>query len=275
MTIKGIDCATRITTDKANALYGLGYRFACRYLVPDKYSKHLSREEAQILTDEGFKILSIFETTADRAKGGASNGTADGAMALECARNIGMPTSGYIYFAVDFNAAPSDMGTIEAYLKAASAQTGEYKIGVYGSYDVVETIAARDACDGFWQTYAWSNKKRSEHAVVYQYLNDQFVADINVDLNEAVSFEGFWDYNNTESDLNMTIDEAKTELTELAGTGGTHSDWASEAVTKLTAAGIFTGDGKGNYGWEQCITREAVAEVLYTAFQKLGLLNKF
>ncbi|SHH55330.1 S-layer homology domain-containing protein [Sporobacter termitidis DSM 10068] len=274
MAIKGIDCSTVLTKTDAAALYALGYRFVCRYLVPEKYRKHLSAEEAKILTDAGFKLLSVFETTADRAKGGAASGAEDGALALQAAKKINMPTSGIIFFAVDFDALQKDMNTVEAYLRAAAQQTEGYKIGVYGGYAVVEAMAARGACSGFWQTYSWSGGKISEHATVYQYLNGQTAAGISVDLDEAYSEAGLWNYSDTGSDLNMTIDEARASLTELDGTGGAHSAWAEQAVTKLQAAGLFEGDGKGNFGWEQCLTREALAEVLYKTLDKLGLLDK-
>jgi len=273
-TIKGIDCSSTISKTAAEEIDKQGYRFVCRYLVPGSYPKHLSVDEAQRLSDAGLKILCVFETTSSRASGGAANGKEDGALAMKTAQLINMPTSGSIFFAVDFDAGIQDMDAIEAYLREAQKQTGAYKIGVYGSYSVVETMADRGACDGFWQTYAWSGKNKPNRATVYQYLNDQTAVGINVDFDEAYSEAGMWNYNNAGSDLNMTIDEAKTELTTITGTGNSHSEWADTAVTKLTNAGVFGGDGNGNFGWEQCMTREAVAVTVYNMLQKLGLLDK-
>jgi hypothetical protein len=274
MSIKGIDCATPVTATTAQALYQLGYRFVCRYLVPDKYPKHLSAGEARILTDAGFKILSVFETTASRAGGGAANGSEDGALALQAAQRINMPSTGTIFFTVDYDAAPKDMDTVEAYLRAAAAQAAPYKTGVYGSYSVVETMAARGACDGFWQTLAWSGGKTPVHATIYQYAGNQTVAGLSADLDEATSEEGMWNYNDSGSEINMTIDEARTALTALDTTGAGHNAWSDQAVNKLVASGVFNGDGSGNFGWEQCITREAVAQVLYNMLSKLGLIDK-
>lgn len=48
----------------------------------------------------------------------------------------------------------------------------------------------------------------------------------------------------------------------VAGTGDTPSDWAKDATEAAIAAGIFHGDGQGNYGWQKPITREAVAVIL-------------
>lgn len=55
----------------------------------------------------------------------------------------------------------------------------------------------------------------------------------------------------------------KQELLSIAGTGDVPSDWAREAAAWAREQKIFTGDGAGNYGWQQPITREAVAQVLY------------
>ena len=68
----------------------------------------------------------------------------------------------------------------------------------------------------------------------------------------------------------MTVNE----LVSIAGTGNVHSEWADEAVKALTDAGIFTGDGEGNYGWQMPITREAAAKVIFETLKKLGLLEK-
>lgn len=67
-----------------------------------------------------------------------------------------------------------------------------------------------------------------------------------------------------QEELNMT----KQELLALAGTGDTPSDWAMEATHWAKEMGVFSGDGAGNYGWQQPITREAVAQVLYNLARK-------
>ncbi|MEL4105804.1 glycoside hydrolase domain-containing protein [Oscillospiraceae bacterium WX1] len=273
--IKGVDCSTPITASVARSLNELGYHFVCRYLVPDKYPKHLSADEAHHLTDAGLSIVSVFETSAGRARGGASYGTSDGMDALQAALSVKMPVSGTIYFAVDFNAADGDMDAIESYLKAAKTSMGPYKIGVYGSFSVVEEMAKRRACDSFWQTYSWSGGKKSQNAAIYQYLNGQSAAGITVDYDEAYDDTGMWNLNSgTGSELTMTIEEARKELTDVSGKGAAHSPWADAAVEKLTKAGIISGDGNGNFGWEQCMTREAVATALYKTLEKLGLLDK-
>jgi hypothetical protein len=192
--IKGIDCATPLTAKTAAAIAAAGYSFAARYLVPTGY-KRLTRAEAEAITAAGMQIVSVYETTADRAAGGATNGAIDGSNAAGTARAIGQPAGSAIYFAVDFDAQPKDYDAIEAYFRAAARQIIGYEIGVYGSYAVIEEMARRGAAKHFWQTYAWSRGKKSLRANLYQWQNDTRLAGIGVDLNEGYGNEGAWDTN--------------------------------------------------------------------------------
>ena len=211
--VRGIDCASRLTAQTAAAIRAEGYAFAGRYLVPDGW-KMLTKAEAEAITGAGLRLLTVWETTADRAKGGAAAGAADGAMALKCAREIGMPESGIIYFAVDYEPQAGDMDAIEAYLRAARANTGPYEIGVYGPYSVIETMAERGACKAFWQCVAWSYGRRSGYLDVYQGWFYQQAAGLNVDINECPDMDraGIWTYE--EDVLDMSKDELKQMIRE-------------------------------------------------------------
>ena len=74
-----------------------------------------------------------------------------------------------------------------------------------------------------------------------------------------------------EEDEEMDMDKLRRELTSLGGTGDAHSRWASDAVESLVGKGVFNGDGGGNFGWGQLVTREALAQVLYNM---MGMLKK-
>ena len=63
------------------------------------------------------------------------------------------------------------------------------------------------------------------------------------------------------------LDMTKEELLSCAGTGDNPSDWAKEGTEFCKEHGIFAGDGNGNYGWQQPITREAVACVIQRAIE--------
>ncbi len=70
-----------------------------------------------------------------------------------------------------------------------------------------------------------------------------------------------------EEELDMT----KDELLSVAGTGDAPSDWAKAATEWAKEQGIFSGDGQGNYGWQQPVTREAVAVILREFARACGL----
>lgn len=74
----------------------------------------------------------------------------------------------------------------------------------------------------------------------------------------------------TEEELDMN----KDELLSTANTGDNPSPWAKKATDYCKAKGIFNGDGKGNYGWQVPITREAVAQIIFNAFEAAGVLDK-
>ena len=74
-------------------------------------------------------------------------------------------------------------------------------------------------------------------------------------------------------DFDMDINEARKQLTSCADTGDTPSAWAKEAAEYCKRKGIFNGDGAGNFGWQQPITREAVACIIYRALEAAGALG--
>ena len=66
------------------------------------------------------------------------------------------------------------------------------------------------------------------------------------------------------------LEMTKEELLSVAGTGDQPSAWAREATAWAKENEIINGDGEGNYGWQQPITREALATVLYNFQEYLG-----
>jgi peptidoglycan hydrolase-like protein with peptidoglycan-binding domain len=190
---KGIDFTTPLTQAKAKEVAATGIEFVCRYLVPARYAhKRITKAEAQNITNAGMKIVCVFESTADRVKGGAEAGRIDGKLALAETKLVGQPIGTTVYFAVDYDAPATDYDIIEEYLRNAFVELPGYAVGVYGSYAVVEEMYRRKACTHFWQTYAWSKGKLSEHTNVYQYKNGVNVCGINADLNNSFGNEGWW-----------------------------------------------------------------------------------
>jgi len=194
---QGFDCATPLTAATAAAFKRDGYAFVCRYLVPSTSWKALKKSEADLISAAGLQIVSVFETTANRALGGRNAGRADGRTAVQIAKQVGQPEGSTIYFAVDFDALPSQMTTIIDYIRGANEATPAYDTGVYGSYAVVQAVRSAGACPKFWQTYAWSRGQVASGIHLYQYDNGpsgqgNLINGIMVDLDESYGEEGWW-----------------------------------------------------------------------------------
>ncbi|MBD2860523.1 DUF1906 domain-containing protein [Paenibacillus oceani] len=207
--MKGLDCATPLQQASAEAFARDGYQFACRYLVPTGW-KRLTREEAELISEAGLQVISVFEMTADRALGGRAAGLADGATALRTAHAIGQPEGSAVYYAVDFDATTHQMPVVIDYIRAASEASPGYLTGVYGSYRVIEAVREAGVCTRYWQTYAWSRGHKAEGIHLYQYRNDIVVNGVRIDLNDSYGDEGGWStvmrYNLKAEDVNEMIE---------------------------------------------------------------------
>ena len=207
---RGFDCAARLTASMARRAKAAGFAFVGRYLWPANEWKALTKAEAEAITGAGLRILSVYESTADRAKGGWDAGVAEGMAARRYAEEVGMPKGAIIYFAVDFDAKDAHMTDIAQYLAGAFSSAGEYRVGVYGSYRVIEAMHAHGVCDGYWQCCAWSYGKLSEHRTVYQSDWSGTAAagaaaaqiGVSVDLDECEDMDraGIWNYESEEED---------------------------------------------------------------------------
>ena len=188
---RGLDCATPLTAEAAAAFAADGATFVARYLVPGGW-KALTRQEAELISAAGLQVVSVFETTADRALGGYEAGRTDGETALQVAAQVGQPAGSCIYFAVDFDAASAQMPAVIEYIRGAAEATPDYATGVYGSFAVVEAVRAAGVCSHYWQTYAWSRGQRSGGVNIYQYQNDIEQHGVRIDRNESDGNEGGW-----------------------------------------------------------------------------------
>lgn len=280
--VKGIDCASPLTARTAEAIKAAGYEFAGRYLVPAEGSmkwKALTRAEAMAVTGAGVRLLTVWETTADRARGGMAAGAVDGAKAVKLAGSMGIPKGAAIYFAVDYDARERDFGAIEEYLRGARAQLdGEWRIGVYGSYRVIEAMAERGAADCFWQCVAWSGGKKSGRRNVYQAQFGQSCAGVAIDVNECEDMEkaGIWTYGDTFNgeDDDMDVNRFKElwlEMRKELQDNDAH-DWSRDAREWAVSEGIVQGGDETDFNgmWEDVLTREQMAVLLWRFAKLMG-----
>jgi hypothetical protein len=265
----GVDCASIITPTIARVFTDNIKHFVGRYTVPKSDSnewKRLTKDEAKILTNNKLQIASIYETTANRAAGGECNGIEDGINAKKEAVYLSMPKFGAIYFAVDYDALPSEYDAIEAYLRAAKNQLGRYKIGVYGSYYIVEEMYKRNVCDYYWQTLAWSDDKLSKNISLYQYMIDKNLHGINVDMNYFYKDAGLWNLTSIDSwqsilnDISENPQEWDIAIDEVVNTLKNNKlgtscvlVWLPELIQKVDRL-EYSGDMK----WEDIIAKVSV-----------------
>lgn len=117
--IRALDAAT-VLTPHAARIAAAGFKHVGRYL------KSLSAPEIAALHAAGLGIWLIYETSADRALGGAGAGAADGARAARQAGALNAPRGTALFAAVDFDPQSADLHEVLAYLTAFHGATGDY-----------------------------------------------------------------------------------------------------------------------------------------------------
>lgn len=200
---QGVDTAARISADAAKILKQNGVSFVCRYLVPNSGNtawKALTASEAQDMRNAGLAILLCWETTANRPAGGYDVGHVDGATAKKLAQGMGIPDGTVIYFAADYAVPETDYEAVYQYLSAAVGSAFPYRVGLYGSENIVREMYERNACDFFWQCVGGSNVFLDcAKTIQYEWQGGAdakaLAAKVGfaVDLDSAETLEGMWE----------------------------------------------------------------------------------
>lgn len=174
------------------ALKAAKVTFAARYLSHTP-GKNLTPAEASALSAAGIWIVTIWETTADRALAGHAAGAQDAKDAAAQAAACGMPAGRPVYFAVDFDATGGDQAAINAYLDGAGTVLGKSAVGVYGEYSVVAHAMQGGHAAWGYQTYAWSSSNWYGPAQLQQYSNDHTIGGVGLDFDRSTKSDfGQW-----------------------------------------------------------------------------------
>jgi hypothetical protein len=248
---KGLDYAW--ARPSPTGLGNEGYTFAARYLSYDN-SKDISAGERQALAAHGVDVVVVWETTANRALSGYAAGASDAQAAESKAAAAGMPGGRPIYFAVDFDAQPSEQATIDAYFDGAASVLGRQRVGAYGGYYLIGRLFNNGKIAYGWQTYAWSYGHWDARAQLRQTQNDITAAgDGNCcDLDYAVAADfGQWDYKGGPTPKTLA----------------THFEWAGHWLTGFGApdwagVGDFNGDGKSDVAWYEAWNNHSITVAL-------------
>jgi hypothetical protein len=229
------------------ALKGAGYSGVCRYLSRDTSGKNLSRAEADAYRTAGIAIVSNWEYDPQAALNGYNQGVADATLARTQHEQCGGPATAPIYFSVDFDTTPGQQAAINAYLNGCASVLGKSRVGVYGSYYVVERCAGAGTASWFWQTYAWSGGQWSSHAHIRQIQNGITVGGADCDRNQAMTANyGQWGAAAPSGGFLMALTDAQqlevlTILQKMGAADGSyaitqHIDAATTAANKAAKA---------------------------------------
>jgi len=188
VTLRGLDYSNG--RPRASAVKAAGFAAVLRYLSHTPY-KNLTLAEAGDMIANGVDVVAVWETVADRALAGATAGSDDGKAAKRQYETCGAPAEAAIFYAVDFDAQPSQFAAIQRYQDAFFAAIAPHPGGVYGSYAVVEHFVGTGATYA-WQTVAWSHGKRSPKAHIFQMTGYVTVDGVTCDRNELTAPYGGW-----------------------------------------------------------------------------------
>lgn len=159
------------TTSHLSSLKAGGVQRIIRYFnhrnsntLPEK---RLEPAEAQAIADAGLALCTVFQQRG--GSGGniqdldAQSGRSDAERALVLADRVGQPHGSAIYFAVDHDYfRSSDLASIREYFVGISTVFGgSYKIGVYGSGTVANTVLNAGTAELVWLAAAtgWSGTR--------------------------------------------------------------------------------------------------------------------
>lgn len=166
----------------ALCLKAAGKHFAGRYFGPGGKWKHATCTEVSALRVAGVAVVALAEGDKYDPRDGEPRGRAHAIAADAAVRAAGMGYDIPIYFAVDWDAQPSEFRVIAHYLYGVAATIGRERTGIYGGYDVIKWAADTRNAQWFFQTYAWSGGKWFAGNHIEQYRNRQTVCGGEVDL---------------------------------------------------------------------------------------------
>ncbi|GAA1020578.1 hypothetical protein Aple_078710 [Acrocarpospora pleiomorpha] len=145
-----LDCVTKVTAPRADALKAAGYGIVGRYLcnVPNtSLNKMIQPGELAVLAAKGFRVFPIYQTWGGSASYFShAQGVADAFAAIEWARAHGFLAGTRIYFAVDFDALDYQVTSnviphFRGIKETISEHASQYQIGIYGPRNVCSRVA--------------------------------------------------------------------------------------------------------------------------------------
>lgn len=126
--IFGFDTATTLTDAALKRAQAKGVQFVCVYF------KYMTPEIVALINRYGMKVVSVYETTAQRALGGTVAGDYDGRQSLAYIAKFKQPPGAAVFATADFDETTAQEPTVAAYLRAFKAALGgAARLGIYGN----------------------------------------------------------------------------------------------------------------------------------------------
>lgn len=174
-TLRGIDASSPCSASTVECLRNSKIAFVCRYYsrTTKIKGKRLTKAEAKRLSKGGLRIVTVYEDgPTEYSYFSASRGTRDANGALRQAGVVGQPRGSAIYFAVDYDASPSEIrNNILAYFQAVNeTMRKDFIVGVYGSGSVCAALLKAGLAQYAWlaQSTGWSGSKTFRNWTIKQ-----------------------------------------------------------------------------------------------------------
>lgn len=180
MTYRGIDYSW--SKPSVGSVVSAGYQFVGRYVGTSGDGKCITASEYLELTGAGLTVILFFESTPDRALGGALAGAWDAKSVREFLSEERIPPDTPVFYTVDTAVSPDQMFLINAYFASVSAVAPAGTVGVYGDYDVIEATLSGDFASLGFQTAAWSEGRIHPRAIGYQSGEQAVIDGVTVDV---------------------------------------------------------------------------------------------
>lgn len=181
VAVEGIDASFAHPT--VEQIEQAGAHWIARYFSADP-AKNLTASEVDQYNAAHLAVVTVWETTTTRATAGRDAGAADADAAEQQRKEVGLPADHVHHFAVDED---TSWAAVAEYFAGAASVLGQDRVGVYGSFQVIEGAHAA-GYHYLWQTSAWSNGEWSSFATIRQTGGTALSGQADVDQAEDADY---------------------------------------------------------------------------------------
>ena len=189
------DTVKKLDVESVSKLKESGYTYVGRYLtnLEGGMDKKMTREEAQLIIDNGLKIIPIFSEASRRPEYFTKEqGMNDAVKAISAADELGLPSGTILYFAVEYDCLARDVKLVEEYFKAINEKVNElgnnYLVGVYSTRMVCSKISEKGLAKYSYVNDASTGYEGNlGHKMPSNWAFDQFAVDTVIGVDNSVN----------------------------------------------------------------------------------------